>query len=103
KGKKEAKQEKKAAPSPKAKKTEGKGKEQQPSTEMTAKEAIEYIKNTAPNQLKGFVTDNEERVTVLKAWQEKQEKKVCFNIDLQAINLYKKLISKKNLSFLSSC
>lgn len=45
------------------------------STDMLAKEAIEHIKNTPINQLKNFVPEDEDRVTVLRAWQEKQEEK----------------------------
>jgi hypothetical protein len=40
---------------------------------MTAKEAISHIRNTDLEDLKGFVTDDEERVTVLDAWNSKQE------------------------------
>lgn len=43
------------------------------SIDMTAKEAIDHIKNTSLEQLKGFVPDSEDRVTVLKAWESKQE------------------------------
>ena len=43
------------------------------STDMTAKEAIDHINNTSLDQLKGFVPDSEERVTVLRAWEDKQE------------------------------
>lgn len=45
----------------------------QVSTDMTAKEAISHIRNTDLEDLKGFVTDDEERVTVLDAWNSKQE------------------------------
>lgn len=47
--------------------------EQQVSSDMTAKEAIDHIRNTALDQLKGFVTDDEDRVTVQRAWEDKQE------------------------------
>jgi small subunit ribosomal protein S16 len=43
------------------------------STDMNANEAIEHIKNTPLEDLKGFVTDEEERVTVQRAWESKQE------------------------------
>ncbi|PAU95846.1 50S ribosomal protein L21 [Aliifodinibius salipaludis] len=45
----------------------------QVSTDMTAKEAISHIRNTDLEDLKGFVPDDEERVTVLDAWNSKQE------------------------------
>jgi len=43
------------------------------STDMLAKEAIDHIKNTPLEELKGFVPDDEDRVTVLRAWDSKQE------------------------------
>lgn len=43
------------------------------STDMNAKEAIAHIKDTPLDQLKGFVPDSEERVTVQRAWESKQE------------------------------
>lgn len=43
------------------------------SSDMLAKEAIEHIENTPLDQLKGFVTDDEDRVTVQRAWESKQE------------------------------
>lgn len=43
------------------------------STDMTAKEAIKHINNTPLDELQGFVSDDEERVTVLDAWESKQE------------------------------
>ncbi len=43
------------------------------STDMLAKEAIEHIENTPLDQLKGFVPDDEDRVTVQRAWESKQE------------------------------
>jgi large subunit ribosomal protein L21 len=45
----------------------------QVSTDMTAKEAISHIRDTDLEDLKGFVSDDEERVTVLDAWNSKQE------------------------------
>ncbi len=45
----------------------------QTSGDMTAKEAIDHIRNTDLENLKGFVTDDEERKTVLAAWESKQE------------------------------
>lgn len=53
-------------------KTEDK-KPEKVSTDMLAKEAIEHIENTPLDQLKGFVTDDEDRVTVQRAWESKQE------------------------------
>lgn len=41
------------------------------STDMKAKEAIEYIENHDPEELEGFVTDEEDRVTVTRAFNEK--------------------------------
>lgn len=43
------------------------------STDMTAKEAISHIRDTDLDDLKGFVPEDEERVTVLDAWNKKQE------------------------------
>ncbi|MGM0546776.1 MAG: 50S ribosomal protein L21 [Bacteroidota bacterium] len=43
------------------------------STDMTAKDAISHIRNTDLEDLKGFVPEDEERVTVLDAWTKKQE------------------------------
>lgn len=43
------------------------------SSDLTAKEAIEHIENTPLEQLKGFIPESEERVTVLRAWESKQE------------------------------
>lgn len=45
----------------------------QVSTDMNAKEAIKHIRNTPLEELEGFVPDDEDRVTVLDAWQSKQE------------------------------
>jgi len=45
----------------------------QQSTDMTAKDAIEYINNTPLEKLSDFVPGDEERKTVLKAWESKQE------------------------------
>lgn len=44
----------------------------QVSSDMTAKEAIDHIQATALADLEGFVTDAEERKTVLAAWESKQ-------------------------------
>lgn len=44
----------------------------QTSTDMTAKEAIDHIRNTELDELKGFVTDDEDRKTVREAWDSKQ-------------------------------
>lgn len=43
------------------------------STDMKAKEAIDYIRNTAAEDLKGFVPEDEDRVTVQRALEKKQE------------------------------
>lgn len=50
--------------------SEGQG---QVSTDMNAKEAIKHIRNTDLENLKGFVPEDEDRVTVLDAWESKQE------------------------------
>lgn len=42
------------------------------STDMTANEAIDHIKNTALEDLEGFVPEDEERVTVQRAWESKK-------------------------------
>ncbi|MEX0593538.1 MAG: 30S ribosomal protein S16 [Balneolaceae bacterium] len=42
------------------------------STDMNANEAIDHIKNTPLDQLDGFVSDAEERVTVQRAWESKK-------------------------------
>lgn len=44
----------------------------QVSTEMTATDAIEHIKNNSVEELEGFVPKDEERVTVQRAWESKQ-------------------------------
>lgn len=44
----------------------------QVSTDMTATDAIEHIKNSSVDELKGFVPKDEERVTVQRAWEGKQ-------------------------------
>lgn len=46
---------------------------QQVSSDMTAKEAIAHIEDTPLKELKGFVPDSEDRVTVQRAWEDKQE------------------------------
>ena len=57
----------------KAKADQAEAEQQQLSTEMLAKEAIDHIENTPLDQLEGFVPDDEDRVTVLRAWESKQE------------------------------
>jgi large subunit ribosomal protein L21 len=47
--------------------------QEQVSTDMTAKEAIDHIENTPLNELQGFVPDSEDRVTVERVWEDKQE------------------------------
>ena len=46
---------------------------QQVSTDMTAKEAIAHIEDTPLDKLEGFVPESEDRVTVQRAWEDKQE------------------------------
>lgn len=45
---------------------------EQLSTGMNATDAIEHIKNTPLEKLKGFVPESEDRVTVQRAWESKQ-------------------------------
>lgn len=42
------------------------------SSAMTAKDAIDHINNTDMDALKGFISDDESRKTVLAAWESKQ-------------------------------
>lgn len=42
------------------------------SVDMNANEAIDHIKNTDIKDLEGFVSDDEDRVTVQRAWESKQ-------------------------------
>lgn len=58
-----------------AKKTEAVKEETASSADMNANEAIEHIKNTPLDQLEGFISEDEERVTVLRAWESKQSEK----------------------------
>lgn len=44
----------------------------QVSTDMNANEAIDHIKDTPLEELKGFVPEDEDRVTVQRAWESKQ-------------------------------
>lgn len=67
--KKKAEKKKDDKPAEKSDKQEN----QQLSTDMTAKEAIAHIEDTPLDQLKGFVPDSEDRVTVQRAWDDKQE------------------------------
>ena len=69
-----------ASPAPKEEKQKEKKKEEtkakdsgQVSTDLLAKEAIDHIENTPLEELQGFITDDEDRVTVLRAWETKQE------------------------------
>lgn len=77
--KKKKKTETKTSEKPKADKKEEKkkaAKSKEPSklsTDMLAKEAIEHIENTPLKDLKGFIPDDEDRVTVQRAWESKQE------------------------------
>src|SRR5699024_4405025 len=43
------------------------------STDMLAKEAIDHIESTPVEELEGFITDEEDRVTVRRALEEKQQ------------------------------
>ena len=43
------------------------------STDMTAKDAIDHINDTDLADLEGFVPEDEDRVTVQRAWESKQE------------------------------
>lgn len=67
----ESKQEKPKKAEKEETKKETSKQKQQLSTDMTAKEAAEHIKNTPLDKLKGFVPDDEDRVTVQKAWESK--------------------------------
>lgn len=76
--KKEQKKARKSEPKAEKKaetKEEAGGGEQQLglSTDMNAKEAIKIIRNTPLDQLEGFVPEDEDRVTVQRAWDSKQE------------------------------
>lgn len=64
------------------------------STDMLAKEAIEHIRNTPLDQLRNFVPEDEDRVTVLRAWQEKQEEK-----EEEFYDFYSKLRHRINKNF----
>ncbi|HKK46671.1 MAG TPA: 50S ribosomal protein L21 [Balneolaceae bacterium] len=70
---KKASKTKSAAPKEKDTKKEEPKASTQVSTDMTAKEAISHIKNTPLEELKGFVPEDEDRVTVQRAWDDKQE------------------------------
>jgi len=67
---------KKKSTSKKTEKKKAKEKTETPdriSTDMNAKEAIDHIRNTPLDQLEGFVPKDEDRVTVQRAWESKQE------------------------------
>lgn len=68
---------KKAAPKKSEKKQKETKKEAKASdkvsTDMSAKDAIAHIKDTPLKELKGFVLKDEDRVTVQRAWDSKQE------------------------------
>ena len=68
-----AKKDSKDAASTETKKETEAKKASQVSTVMTAKEAISHIEDTPLAKLKGFVPDDEDRVTVQRAWEDKQE------------------------------
>jgi small subunit ribosomal protein S16 len=60
------------APKEEKKAEEKKESPSQVSTDMNATEAIDHIKNTPLKDLKGFVPEDEDRVTVQRAWESKQ-------------------------------
>lgn len=76
----EVKKEEIEAVEPKAETEEKEEKKEEPkaesetrvSTEMNANEAIEHIKNSSIEELQGFVTESEDRITVQRAWESKQ-------------------------------
>jgi|GEM_PF-367219 len=70
---KKAKKEEAAASEAKEEKKEETKTSSTISTDMTAKEAISHIKDTPLEELKGFVPEDEDRVTVQRAWESKQE------------------------------
>lgn len=59
------------------------------STDMLAAEAIEHIKKTPYKALHQFVSEDEDRITVLRAWQEKQQE-----AEQEFIGFYRKLRSR---------
>lgn len=69
---KEVKEEETQTAETSTKEEETKGESPAVSTEMNANEAIDHIKNTDIKDLEGFVTDDEDRVTVQRAWESKQ-------------------------------
>lgn len=72
--KKEQQKAQESKPKAEKKKEAGGGKQQLGlSTDMNAKEAIDIIRNTPLDQLEGFVPEEEDRVTVQRAWESKQE------------------------------
>tara|TARA_R100001143_G_scaffold63593_1_gene73103 strand:- start:15655 stop:16608 length:954 start_codon:yes stop_codon:yes gene_type:complete len=69
----EEKEEAPEEPKAEAKADEEDAKAGQVSTDMNATEAIDHIKNSSVDELEGFVPKDEERVTVQRAWESKQE------------------------------
>ena len=69
----EAEEKKEPAPKEEKKAEEKEEAPSQVSTDMNATEAIDHIKNTPLDDLKGFVPEDEDRVTVQRAWDSKQE------------------------------
>ncbi|PKD42680.1 30S ribosomal protein S16 [Rhodohalobacter barkolensis] len=68
-----AEEKKEEAPKEEKKAEEKETAPSQVSTDMNATEAIDHIKNTSLEELKGFVPKDEDRVTVQRAWESKQE------------------------------
>jgi small subunit ribosomal protein S16 len=68
-----AEEKKDEAPKEEKKAEEKEAAPSQVSTDMNATEAIDHIKNTSLEELKGFVPEDEDRVTVQRAWESKQE------------------------------
>lgn len=61
------------------------------STDLLAAEAIEHIKNSPLEALDSFISEDEDRVTVLRAWEEKQQEK-----KQEFLNFYLDLRSRMN-------
>ncbi len=71
--KKEAKKEKTEAKTEEKEEKKVAKKVSSVSTDMNANEAIDIIKDKELDELEGFVPEDEERVTVLRAWESKKE------------------------------
>lgn len=70
--KEEAKAEEKPAEKEEAKAEKKSAAPEKVSTDMNATEAIDLIKDTPLEELEGFVPEDEDRVTVQRAWESKQ-------------------------------